>query len=261
MPSKSDPTPTTLDCEQARTEIRTFAGSRVPAARARVLRLHLLECEDCNAFYRESLETAARLGGNLRADREQGEAEATEVRREAARSLDKVRQRKPNSSRLRTVLLPAFFFFLMVFVTRAVWPGDRVQVADWGGPVFIDDEPFLREGSPKGIRRGRWLVTGAAGRLELKNGSARLALGERTFLLVEDPAAHRFRFRGGDLRVSGPCSVTTTHGVLELEDGTATLDARGASFELICEAGGALFIDATGEHRLEAGERVLRDVR
>lgn len=257
MSPKSQPA---LDCAQAREEIQTFAGSRIPAARGRILRSHLLECGDCKSFYKETIETAASLGSNLRANREAKLAEQSETRRAAQRSVDKLRRSRPNHSRLRTVMLPAFFFFLMVSVTKLAWPDDKVRVTEWGGPVFLNDEPFGFEGVPKKIRRGSWLVTGASGKVSIETGDSAIQLGERTFLLVEEPGAHRFRFRGGELTVAGPSLVTTTHGVLEVIDGAARLEARGARFELVCESGTIAFTDASGTQKLTATDRVLRDI-
>ena len=261
MSAKSETKIELISCDQARLDIARFAGSQVPAAEARILRAHLLRCETCNGFYRESVETAAALGSNLRAGREELESEQVEMRRAAYKSLDKVKKSRPNHSALRTILLPAFFFFLMVFVTKAAWPGDKVTVKDWSGAVFLGQNPFPPGDPPGAIIRGGWLTTAERAELNLEAGDAEIRLEELTFLMVENAAAHRFRLRSGKLHVSGPCQVTTTFGVVEITDGKAKIEQSGSKLFVWCEEGEVLFVDALGKSLLRSGESVSRGVR
>lgn len=261
MAAKSEPSLPTIDCEHAAGEIRAFAGSSMPAARGRILRKHLLQCAECKALYRDVVETAASLGHNLRSGREDLESERAVIRRAAYRSIDKIRQEKPNTFALRMILIPAFFFFLMVFVTKIAWPDDKVKVKDFGGAVFLGEDSFLPDGPAGLILRGSWLTTNERAFLELKLGSSSVRLDELTFLLVEDPARHRFRLRNGTLELSGLAQVTTTRGILEMEEGTARLGLHGSNLELTCETGEVVFLDALGKTRLSAGEKLVRGVR
>lgn len=233
----------------------------MPAARGRVLRKHLLQCAECKALYRDVVETAASLGHHRRAEREDLESEKAVIRRAAYRSIDKIREEKPNTFALRMILVPAFFFFLMVFVTKIAWPEDKVKVADFGGAVFLGEDSFLPNGPPALILRGSWLTTNERAFLKLKLGSTAVRLDELTFLLVEDPAGHRFRLRGGALELSGVVQVTTTRGVFEMEDGTARLELHGSNLELTCTDGEAVFLDAAGKTILKAGENLVRGTR
>ncbi len=261
MSANSEQTLESIDCTRASEEIRTFAGARMPAKRARVLRAHLLECADCNQIYRASVETAARLGHNLRADREDLESEEAEIRRAAYRSIDKVRAKKPNHFALRTILIPAFFFFLMVFVAKESWPGDEVEVTDFGGAVFVEQDSFLPDGPPRKIVRGCWLTTSERAFAEFETGPTSVRMEELTFFLVEEPATHRFRLRSGEIEIEGPSQVTTTRGVLEIEEGRARFSFRDGALEIVCQEGQVSFIEATGESHLSVGEKLLRGVR
>jgi len=261
MSANSEQTTALIDCAKAASEISTFAGSRMPADRGRVLRAHLLKCEACKALYRETVEVAAALGHNLRADREDHESEEAEVRRAAYRSMDKIKQEKPNTFALRMILIPAFFFFLMVFVTKIAWPDDKIRVSDFGGAVFLGEDSFLPNEAPALILRGSWLTTNVRAFLELDAGSTTVRMGEQTFLLVEDPAGHRFRLKGGEVTLLGSGEITTSRGIVLIEDGSARVVLDGMRFELYCEAGEAKFIDATGETVVGAGEQLLRGSR
>ena len=262
MATRSDSS-STLDCAQAQEAIRRFAGARVPRSVAKVLRAHLLECPDCKAAYRDALETAAQIGHEVRRDREATDAQRSAERREESRQaiLEEGAKRtfkKPNSFALRTILVPAFFFFLMVWVTKLAGGGPDAFLVEARGEVFVGETKIPSRAEDQKLKRGDWIFTAAGSAARVEVGGSELQIGADTKLLVEDPDERRFRFRGGYLEITGPAEFSTSYGVLEIADGEFTLSHQDGIFEVHCVSGDAAFVDGAGAHVLETADRLLR---
>lgn len=262
MATRSDD-PSTLDCTAAQEAIRTFAGARVPRGVAQRLRAHLLECADCKAAYRDALETAAQLGQEVRRGREASDARRSAARREENRQAvleagATRRVARPNSFALRTILVPAFFFFLMVWVTKIAGGGPDAYLVEARGEVFVGDTPVPSRAEELRLKRGDWIFTAANSAARVEVGGSELSVGADTKLLVESPDERRFRFRGGTLEVANEAEITTSYGILEIANGECELEHRDGSFEIHCVRGHATFVDGGGSHALEAADRLLR---
>ena len=253
-----------IDCDEARTLVRTFAGGSIPASKGRILRAHLLGCPDCKAFYRETVEVAASLGQGVRAEREAQEAKRRNARREENRKVAlgttpaTIRTGRPDRFALRTILVPAFFFFLMVWLTK-FGASQRIYLVESQGTIWIDGKPTSSEKMK--LKRGDWCLTESSSRAVLELGDSKLTIFGDSHVLVEDPATRRLRFRSGEVRAEGSQEITTSFGVLAVEEGTQRLSYLNGSFELACDSGRAVFSDASGDTVLEPGDLLVRGLR
>lgn len=249
-----------ISCESAQEDLKTFAGGLIPTAKARALRAHLQSCVECKAAYVDAVQTAASVGGKVREEREGRDEEMRELRLEAAiagRNDTLERAHRGRFFSLRLVLLPAFFFVLMMFVSRVIRGPERVRVVEWRGVTEAAGQALENGGGAPRLIRGSWLRTGKGGSMLLQIGDTRIELEESTHLMVLAADASHFQLRSGEISVEGEAEVTTSLGVVEI-DGRSRLTSRGSGFEVRCEDGQASVVNAGGTKDLAAGESYRR---
>lgn len=244
-------------CEAVRPLIEQFAERTLTADDATVMRKHIVSCKDCAERYRTAVESAGRSGAAAREARERRETEADRVRRVRESVEGQVEPKRHRNLRLRTMLMPAFFAFLIFQIFKAQDRGPRFVVDGAIGNVEVTGRPYAAYGRNEVVmRRGARCVTG-------KNSSAHMLveghvyrLGADSELLVIDFDPPRARLFAGDLRVSGTCVIETLIGnVLVTGDdaaGELLFDASGLL--LTADAGRWIFQNAQGEETIAVGQ-------
>ncbi|MEM7516075.1 MAG: hypothetical protein AAF368_04010 [Planctomycetota bacterium] len=224
------------------------------------MRAHLQGCAECKAAYVDAVQTAASVGGKVREEREGRDEEMRELRLEAAiagRNDTLERAHRGRFFSLRLVLLPAFFFVLMMFVSRVVRGPERVRVVEWKGVTEAAGQTLENGGQAPRLIRGSWLRTGNGGSMVLELGGTRIGLEETSHLMVLATEESHFQLRSGRISIEGEAEVTTSLGVVEI-DGRAEVSSRGSAFEVQCEDGKVTFVNAGGTTELVAGEHYRR---
>ncbi|MDA1264300.1 MAG: hypothetical protein O2816_04390 [Planctomycetota bacterium] len=239
-------TPDPLTCDDVPATVRAFVSRGLRPDETAALREHVADCKECAAIYHDGVETAAHIGGQHRTERV-----ATEkaVRRWRLRR-DSVAAQLPSprgrSARIRTLLYPAFFAYLMV------------QIVGFGGPKQAGLAVEVLRGTvhaSEPMESGELCATGDDGwaKLFTDDAEARLEPDTRLFLESTDPL--RLRLVQGVLELEGTWQITTVHGFVELVEGRARLDLQGNSLACGCERGELRFSDARGQSIVEAGSR------
>jgi len=249
------------DCREARHAIARFVGGSVDRATDRRFRNHLMRCQECRAIYRETMSTAARMGGALRSEREETERETRHVSFRARAIQATADKRRRNRFGLRLALLPAGIA-LLILLFRAGggesalvlhWNGGHVRAA---GQLLNDDRPRMR------LSSGDWCETRGnatariATSIELGEEPPPFTLGIETSLQVLDAKDHNVRLARGSLSARGPCSVITPHGVLAIESGGASVVLDGARYVLSVESGEVSWTGPSETRTLSAGQRL-----
>lgn len=244
-------------CAATRPLIDQFAERTLDADEATAMRTHIVACEACSDYYKRSIESVGRSGAAAREARERREAEALEQRRLRESVEGQVEPKRYRNFRIRTLLMPAFFAFLIFQIFKAQDRGPRFVVEGAIGEVEITGRPFASYGQHEIVmRRGSRCVTG-------KNSSARIACGDKLFsvgpeseLIVTDFEPPRVRLFVGELRVEGPCIVETLLGnvIVTGEDAGGRVMFEANGLLVAADSGGWLFQNADGERAIAAGE-------
>jgi len=265
-----------IPCEEARRLLARFVGGELSRGEDRPFRAHVLSCTGCRDAYRESIQAAARLGRQHRAERERtpaeivrgvperperhrgdgrdGGDEGSESRERTRRARGAIarysRANRATWFRLRLVLVPAVMIVLFSQLGVLRRPSSVEALALASGVVAAGAD--LAEGSSVELSAGGVCASGSGrARLATKRGSA--SLEPRTLVVVEDPGRLRLRLERGTLALEGELVVTTPFGIATC-DGAGRLTLAGGSLEASCEAGSLTLVDAAGERTLAAGE-------
>jgi ferric-dicitrate binding protein FerR (iron transport regulator) len=238
-------------------------GSDAEAQEA--MRRHLQECEECAEIYRTGVETTVALGGALRSARRR-EARLTERGRPRLGGLGAMgvlmswSNKEPSNAavrviwRLRPILLVAFFFWLILWVTKPGGPGPAFRV-DWqAGLVVLDGKQLIDDGPNFGLVRGQMIETGSEGVARVRREGTQVELGPRTRVLCERIEPARLRLVEGRVVVEGPLELTSDRGTLVLEGGGATVWRDGEVLWIECHAGSVRINTALLEVGLGPGE-------
>jgi len=249
------------DCAESRDSIAGFLDGGLERAADRRLRNHLVRCPECTALYRQTLAAAARMGRSLRVQKDE-RARATRSEGLRRRAMDATADgRRRNRFGLRLALLPAGIALLLCLF-RAGGGEEALFVHAERGEVFVGDTVLDAERPTLRLGPGDWVQTGDDARAALAGHADRTpgapdlgVLGARSDLLVLDAVRRELRLEGGLLELSGPASVQTVHGVLQLE-GRARLEVSRERYVVECLEGGARWTGPTLVRELVAGERV-----
>lgn len=244
-------------CAATRPLIDQFAERTLHADEATAMRTHIVGCQPCSDYYKRAVESVGRSGAAAREARERREAEAFEKRRLRESVEGQVEPKRHRNFRIRTLLMPAFFAFLIFQIFKTQDRGPRFVVEGAIGDVEITGRPFAAYGQHEIVmRRGSRCVTG-------KNSSARIVCGDKVFrvgpeseLLITDFDPPRARLFVGELRVEGPCIVESLLGNVIVSgaeaSGRVMFEANGLL--VAADSGSWLFQDADGEQPIAAGE-------
>ncbi len=231
-----------IKCEDVPALVETFVSTGLDRAVTAGLRAHTGGCPECRDLYREAVRTAAHIGHAHRTERVDTERAVRRwnLWRDVISAHATPRGR---AARLRTLLYPAFFCYLIV------------QFAG-GGPKERVLEVEVLEGTVHAgpsLGRGEICATGSDGRacLQTEDGLARLEPDTR--LLVERVSPPRLRLLTGRIELEGSWQVATTLGVVEVTEGLATMNLDGGGLECVGVRGDVLLIDSRGERSLTPG--------
>ncbi len=248
--------PESPDCPRAHEALATFVAGGITVEEERWLRAHLVACEPCRDRYRESIRSAAPLGGAKRRER----IEETRLRRQEAmrrRALAVGGQRgRGRFFGLRMVALVTVVILVLTWLNPS-WNTPEFEVTWETGDVRAAGT-LLHEGVPEHtLVMGDWCLTEVASSARIETPGGELWLGHDTQLLVEDPKRGRVRLQRGLLEVTGRSVVSSQFGIARMEEGRARIDLGEGRLEVECMAGSLEWVHAGGSQTLVAGERAL----
>ena len=272
----TDPRPGGITCEEARAAIGRFLSSGFRMAEdaeaQEDMRRHIQGCEECDEVYREGIETTASMKGALRAHRLR-EARAGQTTGPGGRPrlrgagalgvLLTMGGRQPSNKvmqviwRLRPVLLVAFFFWLMIWITKPGGVAPVFEVQWRSGVVTLGIKPLKSDLPNFGLGDGGDLTTDAEGSARLTRLEAELLVGPDTFLGFEQVVPMNLRLHAGELEVSATGQVTTDLGVVRLDGGRVRLELDPERLRLVVLEGAAVLQDAEGALEVPAGEGLV----
>lgn len=257
-------------CELAELDLRLHAQGALPAERAQRLRAHLVQCASCAAEFRSAVEQRARLGRAVRGGPEvagQGQrsspAPSTPVLA-MEDDLEDARPPRPTAAakrqrrfRLRTLVIPAFFTWLILQIAGAGAKPGRLEVSEARGNVTIAERPYTDYERTPLLIRGAWCNTDEASSATLVAPGARVVVGSWSSVQAEATEPLRLRLRAGELDLEGTATIVTNLGVVDLVSGAGHMRLSAEGVQLECRAGSLVFVGPLGERRLVAGERAL----
>lgn len=252
-----------VTCDDAGRLIAAFVAGDLPGAGRSLLGAHVAACEACRRTYRGALEAAGRLGSAVRAERGLERRRRVLSLRQRSRSEaveaagERGGKRRARGALLRLALLPAGIVFLLTAIPHLRKTSPALEVQGRGGPVRVGDTELSAAAPRADLLAGEWLVVGAGASAELVGGGARIAVSERTELLVEHSGVPRFVLRRGELALDGACRVSTPRGMVVVESGAVRLRSRDGVLRLESEGGSAELVDASGRRRVAAGSPAL----
>ena len=239
--------------------IAKFVRLRLSRDEDRGFRSHLTSCEECAGIYRATLASAARLGRSIREERSELDREQrhTEFKERAINATgDRPRR---NRFGLRLALLPAGVALALILF-RAGGGTDSLSVHWTGGEVRVAGERLGTDQRTIRLSRGDYCETRGNATAVITSSDdeedVAFELGTDTVVLVIDTKERDVRLQKGELFLNGPCTVSSAHGVLQVEHGSARLDVRGGLYDLECLEGELLWTGPTGERRLLPGEAI-----
>lgn len=245
------------DCDEAARLTRIFTKGKLVRSEMRRLRSHMTHCAPCRESYREAVETTASLSRFTVEERERQQVE----RHKRSLHAKVFGSRKPKGSRfpfrLRLILMPAIFIYLVTQITSLGPPPANVEVVDVQGKVTLSGTDIDPEVENLLVLPGRWLTTMANGRVWLDSGECRFQLSSETSVLLERARPLRLRMRHGYASVDGDLSIVTVIGLLKVTQGKGNVYLTDAGLRVEPESGEWVFLDRRGEHRMELGESVL----
>ncbi|MFT5052300.1 MAG: hypothetical protein ACI8QZ_003733 [Chlamydiales bacterium] len=233
-----------LTCEVVWIMIQGFASGDTTPDGEHLMRVHMAHCGECRDEYRSAMVTMARIGGERRRNRVENERQE---RHDRLRAMAFQAAAPPSGKfhRMRTMLYPAFFAFLLFQVSRMSVAVAGVSVTGLTGEVSVRDEG-LEPTAELTAERGDWCLTGPDSSARLDAKHAVVLVGPSSAVIVQRAAPARYRLDRGSLEIEGSCTIDTRWGIVDLKDGRArvVLEARGVEVE--CHAGLAAFTGMGG---------------
>jgi hypothetical protein len=250
--------PPGIDCDEAARLTRSFATGQLEVEALRGLRRHLARCGECMALYREALETTAQLG---RLTVEERERRLLERQRQAlhAKAFGPREKsgRRARRFRLRMVLLPAFFIYLMTQIAGLGPPPARVELVAHSGHVTIDGRTVEPGAEAALVLPGRWVISAQGAQARLDGRTCVAQLEAETELLLESAKPVRFRLRRGGLQVDGDMICVTVLGLVEVTQGKGSLFLGDTGLRVEPESGTWKLFDRHGERSFPAGVQTV----
>ena len=250
----------TLTCEEARARIPQHVQGGLSTEEVKPLRAHFEVCKDCAGSYRELVEAKVDLG--LNAIREVEESE-TRRRVERARTSSRMNKRT-RGLRLRTLLLPIFFAWLLIQISGAFAQAPRIVLVEATGSVDVAGRSVeayeeLGEDDVLLLVRGAWCQVADGGSAVFEVPAGRVSLTGPAAVLAEgvDPPRLRVQYGTLALEMDGPLELITQRGALEITNGAGVVVAGPEVVEVTWTRGDGRLIDARGEITLEP-DTVLR---
>lgn len=246
-------------CVSARGRLTALLSSGRTLGEDAALREHLRLCEDCNSLYRSSLLEEARLRRTMLecAQRDDsGSDDDQRPRRAVLSPIAIARASFATSGRGKAtwVIVLAVVFYAAVRLTPDPAGVARAHLETTAGVVISTGEALAVGAPVRELQRGDWVRTPKGARARLMFGDTQVDIASSTEVQIEEPSSRRLRLESGSLDVHGPLLVTSLYGIVQVEDGHATLRIdRGVLFVESAE-GNVHAIDSLGEHELASGE-------
>jgi hypothetical protein len=247
--------PAALDCDEVVGLSRAFASGTLDMEDTRRLRSHLAHCRECMNTYRDAVQTTAQLGRFTIEEREKRLLDRQRRARHAKvfSSPEKVSKR-PNWLRLRLILMPAFFIYLMIQITGFGPPPARVDLVKSDGQVSLQGREVGGREHELLVLPGRWVTTGLYSKAWLDARTAKVRMSGETELLLESARPVRLRLRRGGLEVEGDITLVTALGLLEISEGRGHVFLGDGGLRLDPVAGSWKLFDRRGERSFPMGE-------
>ena len=177
-----------LTCEVAWIMIQGFASGDTTPDGEHLMRVHIAHCGECRDEYRSAMVTMARIGGERRRKRVEGERQA---RHDRLRAMAFQASAPPSGKfhRMRTLLYPAFFAFLLFQVSRMSVAVAGVSITGLTGQVTVGDQG-LEPAAELPVSRGNWCETGpdSSARLDAKQAAVVVGPSSEVLVLRAKPA-------------------------------------------------------------------------
>jgi len=244
-------------CDATRAWTQRFVGGASDAAQNAAAREHLDDCRPCADEYHTAVETAAQIGRQRRLERGEVERSARHLRLRKA-AFDAQGPRPGRLHRLRTLLYPAFFAFLILQLVggrpiEGLGSG-RVQA----GEAHVGNATLRPVEGTFTLGEGEWCRSSPEASVELEFGSTRIALDGAARMRVQKLRPLALYLANGSVTIEGTCGVTCRAGVFDVQVGSSVdLRLDETRLEVVVRAGRVDLIDASGGRRIEAGERLL----
>ncbi|MDF1800501.1 MAG: hypothetical protein P1V81_15090 [Planctomycetota bacterium] len=268
-PPQDDPS-----CEQARAAIGRFLsmGFKIgdDAEAQDAMRQHIQGCDACAEAYRSGVETTSSMKAALLASRQRELRSKMGGRPRlggmgAMGVLMSWGGKEPSSKlvatiwRLRPVLIVAFFFWLMVTLTKPGGPGPAFRV-DWrGGLVVLDGKQLIDDGPNFGLKQSQNVATNFEGTARVHRAATEVLLSPATEVECERIEPARMRLYHGTLAITGPLELTSDHGFLSQAEGHSRVTLEPAGLRVQCFEGGLTATLPEVEHLLGPGDTLLVD--
>jgi hypothetical protein len=242
-------------CARARAATLAFATGAARAPRELEPRCHLAECAACAEHYRATLAVASRLARGGRLARHERERRERRLRqRKLARAGARARGSRQRSARLRILLVPAFFIFLLVQLPALSREPAGARLFVLAGRVHAAGKLLEPRPEPVLLAPGEAcaLEPGARARLEL--ASVRCELAGEARVWIEALEGARLRLWAGEMELEGRGTVVTAAALAQLDSGGARLRAGPEALEAECLAGELKLVSSLGTCELAPGQ-------
>ena len=242
-------------CARARAAIPAFVAGPLEARRQPQMRSHCAECASCSEHYQAALGVASRLGRGGRLARLERERRERRFRHRAlAHAGARSQGSRQRSARLRILLVPAFFTFLLAQMPSLSREPAGARLFVLAGRVHAAGKLLEAHPEPVLLAPGEAcaLEPGARARLEL--ASARCELAGEARVWIEALAGARLRLSAGEMALEGRGTVVTAVGLADLESGRARLRAGPELLEAECHSGELRLVSSQGSRELAPGE-------
>lgn len=247
-----------INCQRAFILTREFTSGEIEKPELRKLRSHMAFCGECRQTYREAVETTASLSRFAVEAREQRQIER---QRNALHAKVYGEKEKPKRRRfpfrLRLILMPAFFIYLVTQITQLGPPPARVELIGTEGTVHLHGKPIESEVDRLLILPGRWISTMPLAKATLDGRECLFSLGSETEVLLEAARPVRVRVKRGYVKFDGDAVVVTAMGMLDIKAGKGSLHLSDAGLRLEPESGEWTFVDRRGKRTVPNGEMTL----
>lgn len=239
-------------CEDAGKLIQRFLAGRLARADEQRMRQHLAGCAECQDTYQHAVYTAASVG------RERREERVALERHERHAELKRLAFEAPPRTRgmhlLRVLVYPAFFCFLMVQIGNLTDRTVGLRLSLVQGSVRAGARELDEPGTAAEVWQGQVCSTAEDGGATIEAEDSVAELAADTHVLIERVRPLRLRLRAGTLHVTGDARVSTTLGVVELEQGEADILLVGGQLTVLAASGTVRFTGPDGVRSLEPGE-------
>ena len=245
-----------IECADALRLTAAFVNGGMERKAVRLLHGHLDTCEECRTNYREALESAGRLGANLRESKRapDGREDSNERNKRIVGLAAAAGKRKRSPFALRALLLTAGMVFAAGLIAKMMDFPNPAEVFWVQGEVGVGDATLGSESEGEQLIAASWCWTGASSRARIEVEGTVLDLGSETQVQLENRKKLNFRMRSGSLVTEGPCEILTMQGVVRVHSGAATIELKGRQLVIESLGGDVEYFSSVGSQTIQAGD-------